>query len=136
MNNYEAFTILNESWTKEKLLEKVKKGRSSDQIVREFIGENKKSLNTVINLIKKEDRDFLNHMETLNNCEIKLINHLKIKDTLSNNSNIEKADEQNPISKIYKEFNLSLFLNKWSNQFVIGTLIMISLMSLTKQAWA
>jgi len=75
-------------------------------------------------------------METLNNCEIKLINELKIKNNDQQSKDITKLKKDNPLKKSFEEFNLLLFMNKWSNKFVIGILIMISLLSLTKQAWA
>ena len=136
MNNYEALAALNESWSKQRLFEKIKKGQSSEQIVQEFIKENKNNLDILINLLNQKDSNALTYMEAIANCEINLINALKKKE---NNSNIklkENINDINPIAKIYKEFQLSLFMKKWSNQFVIGILIMLSIISLTKQAWA
>ena len=75
-------------------------------------------------------------MEALANCELNLINELRKKENQSNIEVLEDINNINPIAKIYNEFQLSLFMKKWSNQFVIGILIMISIISLTKQAWA
>ena len=75
-------------------------------------------------------------MEAIANCELNLINELKKKVSKSNIEITENINDINPIAKIYKEFQLSLFIKKWSNQFVIGVLIMLSIISLTKQAWA
>ena len=136
MNNYEVLNILDKSWSKQKLFEKIKKGESSEKIVQDFINENKSNFDILINLLNKTDNNILSSMEAIANCEINLINALRNK---KNNSNIkipENIKEINPIVKIYKEFQLSLFMQKWSNQFVIGILIMISIISLTKQAWA
>ena len=136
MNNFEALNILDQSWSKKDLLKKIKSGKSSDQIVQEFIKENQYEINTLMDLLKSKDKRILNHMETLNNCEIKLINELKIKNNDQQSKDIKKLNKDNPLTKSFEEFNLLLFMNKWSNKFVIGILIMISLLSLTKQAWA
>ena len=136
MDNKEALNFLEKSWSKQKLLEDIKRGKSSDLIVNEFIKENKNIIDMVTKFINDNDKQLLNQMETLNYCEIKLINALKIKENKFSDSSNKKVEESKTIFKIFKEFNLSLFMNKWSNQFVIGILIMISLISLTKQAWA
>ena len=136
MNNYEALNILDESWSKERLIKKIKKGQSSEQIVNDFINENKNNVDTLINLLNQKNNDVLYYMEALANCELNLINELRKKENKSKIEILEDINNINPIAKIYKEFELSLFMKKWSNQFVIGILIMISIISLTKQAWA
>ena len=136
MNNYEVLNILDKSWTKQRLIEKIKKGQSSEQIVQNFINENKNNLDVVINLLNQKDNNVLNYMEAIANCELNLINELRKKESKSNIEIAVKNHDINPIVKIYKEFQLSLFMKKWSNQFVIGILIVISIISLTKQAWA
>ena len=136
MNNHEALNILDESWSKQRLIEKIKKGHSSQRIVQDFINENKGNLEIVINLLNQKNNNVLSYMEEIANCELNLINELRKKERKSNIEITEKIIDINPIVKIYKEFELSLFMKKWSNQFVIGILIMISIISLTKQAWA
>ena len=136
MDNYEVLNILDKSWSKQRLIEKIKKGQSSEQIVQNFIMENKNNLDTVINLLNQKDNNILNYMEAIANCELNLINELKKKESKSNIKITENINDINPIAKVYKEFQLSLFMKKWSNQFVIGILIMLSIISLTKQAWA
>ena len=136
MNNYEVLNILDKSWSKQKLIEKIKKGESSEKIVQDFINENKSNFEILINLLNKTDNNILSYMEKIANCEINLINELRNKENTCNIEIPEKINEINPIVKTYKEFQLSLFMQKWSNQFVIGILIMISIISLTKQAWA
>ena len=136
MNNSEALNILDESWSRQKLIEKIKKGQSSEQIVQDFIKENRINFDIVINLLNENDNNILCYMEELANCEINLINELRNKENKSNIKTTEVERDINPIVKIYKEFQLSLFMKKWSNKFVIGILIMISIISLTKQAWA
>ena len=136
MNNQTALNILDESWSKQKLIEKIKRGQSSERIVQDFINENKNNLEVVIKLLNQKDNDVLGYMEEIANCELSLISELRKKENKSNIKISENINDINPISKIYNEFNLSLFMKKWSNQFVIGILIMISIISLTKQAWA
>ena len=136
MNNYETLNILDKSWSKEILIKKIKKGQSSEQIVQNFIKENKNNLDIVINLLNQKDNDILSYMEEIANCELNLINELRKKESKSNIEITENINDINPIAKIYKEFQLTLFMKKWSNQFVIGILIMITIISLTKQAWA
>ena len=136
MDNHEVLNILDKSWSKQKLFEKIKKGESSEKIVQDFINENKSNFEILINLLNKTDNNILSSMEAIANCEINLINALRNKKNNSNTKIPENIKEINPIVKIYKEFQLSLFMQKWSNQFVIGILIMISIISLTKQAWA
>ena len=136
MDNNEALNTLNNSWSKQKLIEKLKRGHSSEKIVQDFINENKNNLDIVINLLNQKDNNILTYMEEIANCELNLISELRKKENKSKIQIRESSNTINPISKIYKEFQLSLFMKKWSNQFVIGILIMISIISLTKQAWA
>ena len=136
MNNYEVLNILDKSWSKQRLIEKIKRGQSSEQIVQNFINENKNNLEIVINLLNQKDNNVLSYMEEIANCELNLINELRKKEIKSNIETKENINDINPIAKVFKEFQLSLFMTKWSNQFVIGILIMISIISLTKQAWA
>ena len=136
MNNYEVLNILDKSWSKQRLIEKIKRGQSSEQIVQNFINENKNNLEIVINLLNQKDNNVLSYMEEIANCELNLINELRKKEGKSNIENKENIIDINPLAKVFKEFQLSLFITKWSNQFVIGILIVISIISLTKQAWA
>ena len=135
MNNNEALNTLNNSWSKQKLIEKLKRGHSSEKIVQDFINENKNNLDIVINLLNQKDNNVLTYMEEIANCELNLISELRKKENKSKLHVRENSNTINPISQIYKEFQLSLFIKKWSNQFVIGILIIISIISLTKQAW-
>ena len=136
MDNYEVLHMLDQSWSKQRLIEKIKKGQSSEQIVYDFINENKNNLDIVINLLNQKENNILSYMEVIANCELNLINELRKKERKSNIEIKENIDDINPITKIYREFQLSLFMRKWSNQFVIGILIMMTIISLTKQAWA
>ncbi len=136
MNNNEILNTLDESWSKQRLIEKIKKGQNPEQIVRDFINENRNDLDIIIKLLNQQENNVLSYMETIANCEINLIKELRKKQHVPNIQIAKNFNPINPIVKIYKEFHLSLFMKKWSNQFVIGILIMISIISLTKQAWA
>ena len=136
MDNQNSLNLLGESWSKQRLIQKIKKGQTSEEIVQEFISENKNDLEIAINLLNQTDNNILSYMEAIATCEISLINKLREKGKKSNSVITNEIKEVNPIIKILKEFQLSLFMKKWSNQFVIGILIMISILSLTKQAWA
>ena len=136
MNNYDTLNNLEESWSRYRLMEKIKRGQSSEKIVHDFMNENKDNIEILINLLNQKDNDLLTYMESIANCELNLISELRKKESKFNVESGENINNINPISKIYKEFKLSLFMKKWSNQFVIGLLIMISIISLTKQAWA
>ena len=83
MDNYEVLNILEESWSKQRLMEKIKKGQSSEKIVQDFIKDNKKNLDVLINLLNQKDNKVLDYMEVLANCEINLINELKKKENIS-----------------------------------------------------
>ena len=136
MDNYEVLNILDQSWSKQRLIEKIKKGQSSERIVQDFVKENKNNLDIVINLLSQKDNHVLSYMEEIANCELNLISELRKKESKSNIETKENIIDINPLAKVFKEFQLSLFITKWSNQFVIGILIVISIISLTKQAWA
>tara|TARA_Y100000589_G_scaffold141138_1_gene134747 strand:- start:11665 stop:12078 length:414 start_codon:yes stop_codon:yes gene_type:complete len=136
MDTQKAFDILNISWSRENILSKVKKGHSPDKIVFEFIKDNKESLDSVNKyLVSEKNSGLLDQMEAISNCELKLINEFKKNLIISNESNNRKIKKEPEIYKMLKDFSFELFMKRWSNQFVIGVLIMISLFSLSKQAW-
>ena len=83
MNNYEVLNILDKSWSKQRLIEKIKRGQSSEQIVQNFIVENKNNLEIVINLLNQKDNNLLSYMEEIANCELNLINELRKKECKS-----------------------------------------------------
>ena len=133
----EAFKSLENSWSREDILLKIKNGTDSERIVNDFFDNKQQEIETLTNFINPEDKELLSEIEELSNIESKLIN--KIKNQSFNNSlltQIEK-DKKNDL-KPYKNvsFNLGLFMMKWSNKFVFVSLLLISAISLTKQAWA
>ena len=135
MNIKTALIDLDNSWSRDEILEKIKKGQTTDSIVNDFIKENKFNLELVSNYVVEKKSNLLEDFEKLSICEIKLINEIKILQTNDNKIKIEESSSKESENKL-KDFNFALFLNKWSNNFVIYALILLSLISLTKQAWA
>ncbi len=135
MNIKNALIELDNSWSKDIILEKIKNGQATDKIVNDFIKSNRSNIEIVSNYIEKNNSNLLENIEKLSICENKLIKELKCLQI--NNLKILKEDSSSiEIENKFKDFNFASFLQKWSNSFVIYLLILISLVSLTKQAWA
>ena len=135
MNIKTALIELDNSWSRDIILEKIKNGQATDKIVNDFIKSNKRNIELVSNYVEKNNSNLLENIEELSICEIKLIK--EIKSLQINDLKILKEESsQKEIKNKFKDFNFALFLQKWSNSFVIYLLILISLVSLTKQAWA
>ena len=135
MNIENALIDLENSWSKDIILEKIKKGHSTDKIVNDFIKSNKDNIELVRNYAQKNNSDLLENIEKISICEIKLIKEIK-QLQITNIKNIKLDSSSKEIENKLKDFKLTSFLQKWSNNFVIYLLILISLISLTKQAWA
>ena len=134
MNIKNALIDLDNSWSKDIILEKIQKGQTTDKIVNDFIESNKNNISLVSDYVEKNDENLLENIEKLSICEIKLIN--KIKTIQQNDNKISNEESLSKGNKNYlKSLNFPLFLEKWSNSFVIYLLILISLVSLSKQAW-
>ena len=135
MNIKNALIDLDNSWSRDMILEKIKKGHTTDKIVNDFIKLNKHNIELVSNYVEENNNDLLDNIEKLSICEMKLIN--EIKSLRPNENNILKEDRYSKVHENkFKSINFPLLLQKWSNSFVIYLLILISLVSLTKQAWA
>ena len=132
----EALKSLESSWSRENVLIKIKNGEDSEKIVNDFFNTKKQEIETLTNFINPEDKVLLSDIENLSNIESKLINKIK-------NSSFTKTDlsiketEQDFLKKPEQNnsFNLGLFMMKWSNKFVIISLLLITAIALTKQAW-
>jgi len=130
-----ALIELDNFWTRDIILEKIKSGQSTDKIVNDFIKSNRSNIEIVGNYVEKNNSNLLENIEKISICEIKLIEEIKrLKENDIKIINYESSSEN--IESKFKDFNFALFLQKWSNSFVIYLLIVISLVSLTKQAWA
>ena len=130
-----ALIELDNSWSKDIILEHIKRGHPTDKIVNDFIKSNRSNIELVSNYVEKNNSNLLDDIEKLSICEIKLIEEIK---SLKINAPIKTNEESSSkeIKNKFENFNFALFLQKWSNNFVIYLLIVLSLISLTKQAWA
>ena len=76
-------------------------------------------------------------MQVLSNCESRLIK--QINNPVSNEDIIpfqKKNVENLSLSKKLSFLNVGLIMRKWSNQFIIISLLVLSAVALSKQAWA
>ena len=133
----EALKSLEKSWSREEILTKIKSGEDSEKIVNDFCSSKQKEIETLTNFINPDDKVLLSQIENLSNIESKLIN--KIKNYSFNkvdSSKKEIVQKQFPQSEKKISFDLGVFMMKWSNKFVFISLLAISAIALTKQAWA
>ena len=133
----EALKSLENSWSRQEILIKIKNGENSEKIVNEFCSSKQQEIETLTNFINPEDKVLLSEIEDLSNIESKLIN--KIKNYSFNkvdSSKKEIVQKQIPQSEKKISFDLGVFMMKWSNKFVFISLLAISAIALTKQAWA
>ena len=130
--------VLDKSWQRDDILLKIKNGLDTDDIVNEFLTNNKIQLQELNSLLSIEDMVLLNQVEQLSICEAKLINKIKNYNCLQNNeNNNQKTNEKNNFFTNSVPANrISLFMINWSNKFVVITLLTISAIALSKQAWA
>ena len=133
----EALKSLENSWSREEILSKIKNGENSEKIVNDFCSSKQQEIETLTNFINPDDKVLLSEIEDLSNIESKLINKIKNysfnKDDSSKKEIVQKQIPQ-PEKKI--SFDLGVFMMKWSNKFVFISLLAISAIALTKQAWA
>ena len=133
----EALKSLENSWSREEILSKIKNGENSEKIVNDFCSSKQQEIETLTNFINPDDKVLLSEIENLSNIESKLIN--KIKNYSFNkvdSSKKEIVQKQFPQSEKKISFDLGVFMMKWSNKFVFISLLAISAIALTKQAWA
>ena len=133
----EALKSLENSWSREEILSKIKNGENSEKIVNDFCSSKQQEIETLTNFINPDDKVLLSEIEDLSNIESKLIN--KIKNYSFNkvdSSKKEIVQKQIPQSEKKLSFDLGVFMMKWSNKFVFISLLAISAIALTKQAWA
>ena len=133
----EALKSLENSWSREDVLIKIKNGEDSAKIVDDFFNTKRKEIETLTNFINPEDKVLLGEIENLSNIESKLINKIKNYSFNKTDLSIKETDQELLIKPEQKKsFNLGLFIMKWSNKFVFIALLVISAIALTKQAWA
>ena len=133
----EALKSLENSWSREEILSKIKNGENSEKIVNDFCSSKQQEIETLTNFINPEDKVLLSEIEALSNIESKLINKIKnysFNKVDSSKKEIVKKQVPQPEKNI--SFDLGIFMMKWSNKFVFISLLAISAIALTKQAWA
>ena len=129
----EALKSLENSWSRENILIKIQNGERSEKIVNDFFDKNKNEIETLTNFINTEDKVLLKEIEYLSYCEAKLIKKIINKNFLSTD---KKNQIKIPQSQQSTSRKFGSFMIKWSNKFVFITLLVISAIALTKQAWA
>ena len=133
----EALKSLENSWSRDEVLLKIRNGEDSEKIINDFCFSKTQEIETLNNFINQGDKVLLSEIEDLSNIESKLINKIKNykldKDLLS-----KYKEDKKQISKSERNtaFDLGVFMMKWSNKFVFISLLAISAIALTKQAWA
>ena len=133
----EALKSLENSWSREEILLKIKNGEDSEKIVNDFCTSKQQEIETLTNFINPDDKVLLSEIEDLSNIESKLINKIRNYNfTKVDSSKNEKILKQISQSEENISFDLGFFMMKWSNKFVFISLLAISAIALTKQAWA
>ena len=125
------------SWKRDQVLRKIKNGQSTDEIINKFLVKNKEQIKELNTLLRPEDKDLLNKVEILSTCEAKLINKIYNLSYLRNEDKHYKLNEEElSLSNKISINKISLFMVNWSNKIVIISLLTISAIALSKQAWA
>ncbi len=128
---------LENSWERDDILLKIKNGLSSEEIVNEFLINNELQVKELNSLLKPDDINLLNQVETLSTCEAKLINKINnfnyVRDNKNNHTIYQKKIS---LSNRVPTKRISIFMINWSNKFVVIALLTISAIALSKQAWA
>jgi len=128
---------LDKSWERDDILLNIKNGLGIEEIVNEFLMKNERKIKELNSLLRPEDIDLLNQVEQLSTCESKLINEIKNLNYLKNNENHHILNQKNIVPSNRVSLNkISSFMINWSNKFVVITLLTISAIALSKQAWA
>ena len=128
---------LEKSWERDDILLKIKNGLDTDVIVNEFLANNELKIKELNTLLRPEDIDLLSQVEQLSTCESKLINKIKDLNYLENNENHLIMNKKKIVPSNRASFNkISSFMINWCNKFVVITLLTISAIALSKQAWA
>ena len=128
---------LENSWERDDILLKIKNGLDTDKIVNEFLAKNERKIKELNSLLRPEDIDLLDQVEQLSTCESKLINKIKDLNYLENDEKDQIINEKKILTSKRVSFNrISSFMINWSNKVVVITLLTISAIALSKQAWA
>ena len=77
MNIKNALIELDNSWSRDIILKKIKIGQPTDKIVNDFIKSNKSNIELFSNYLEKNYSNILENLENLSICETKLIKEIK-----------------------------------------------------------
>ena len=136
MKIIEVLESLDSSWSREVILKRIKNGEKTEKIVNEFLQKNKNDIEDLNSFFRQKDKELLNHLEKLSTCEAKLINKINNIITAKTEFSIKENKKQNiSLANKFSSNNLGIFMMKWSNKFVFITLLAISAVALSKQAW-
>ena len=136
MSTSKILNSLEKSWERENILLKIKNGRGTEEIVNEFLIDNEVQVKELNSLLRPEDIELLNQVETLSTCEAKLINKIKDLNYLENNENHHIMNQKKILPSNRVSFDIiSSFMINWSNKVVVIALLTISAIALSKQAW-
>ena len=137
MSISEILSSLDKAWERDHILFKIKNGSDTDEIINEFLENNEIKIKKLNSLLRQEDIDLLNQVEQLSTCESKLINKIKDLNFLESNENQHTINKKNtsPFNRVPPN-KISSFMINWSNKVVVITLLTISAIALSKQAWA
>ena len=137
MSASKILNSLDDSWDRNDILLKIKRGLGTDEIVNEFLIKNERKIKELNSLLRPEDIELLNQVEKLSTCESKLINEIKNLNYLENNENHYIMNKKKIVPSNRVSFSkISSFMINWSNKFVVIVLLTISAIALSKQAWA
>ena len=137
MSLSEILNILENSWKRDDILLKIKKGIDTEKIVNDFLLDNEAKVKELSTLLRQEDKALLKQVEQLSTCEATLLNKINNLNYLKNNDTDCVVNSQNiTISNSIPSNRIILFMNNWSNKFVVIALLTISAIALSKQAWA
>ena len=136
MNHLQAFESLDNSWSRDEILKKIKKGQNPDKIVNDFYKAHLDDFQSLNSFLEKQNNDIFDQIEVLSHCEIKLLNKIRENHKFTKNSIEENKYKQISLLEKINTFKYGNFMLNWSNKLVICSLIALTLISLTKQAWA
>ena len=102
------------SWKRDEILTKIKNGKSTDEIVDQFLINNKAYIKELNTLLRPEDIDLLNKVEILSTCEAKLINKIHNLNYLKNKDKDYKIKKEKlSLSNKVPSNKISLFMVNW-----------------------
>ena len=127
---------LDKSLERDDIFLKIKNGLDAEKIVNEFLANNEIQIKELNTYLRPEDIDLLNQVEQLSTCESKLINKIKNLNYLESNVKHKTNKQEIYLSNRVTSNIISEFMINWSNKFIIITLLTISAIALSKQAWS